>query len=221
MSKHIEPLKQAMVDAGRSLFERGLTGGTSGNLSIRVGDEWLVTPTNSCLGELTPSDISHLDGSGRLLAGKPPSKELALHQAFLSLRPDDQAVVHLHSTYGTAWSCLTHPDPGNVLPPLTPYAIMRLGQVALLPYRRPGDPRMAEDITRVAAGHRAVLLANHGPLVAGRDLAAAQSAIEELEATARLALVLRDEHPRLLDHDQIRELETTFGNSNTTGHVSQ
>ncbi|MBD3642315.1 MAG: aldolase [Marinobacter sp.] len=210
MSDALEDLKQAIVEAGQSLFERGLTGGSSGNISVRVGDEWLVTPTNSSLGRLSTSEVSHLDGEGQLLAGKPPSKELALHQAFLSRRPQDRAVVHLHSTYATAWACLSHPDDLDVLPPLTPYSIMRLGKVALLPYRRPGDARMAEDITRLAAGHRAVLLANHGPLVAGRDLATAMSAIEELEETARLALVLRGEQPRLLDSAQIQELETTF-----------
>lgn len=217
MNDQLEQLKQEMVEAGQSLFERGLTAGTSGNISIRAGSDWLVTPTNSCLGKLSSSDIAHLDTSGRVISGKPPSKELPLHQALLSPRTEDQAVVHLHSTYATAWSCLDHADNLDVLPALTPYSIMRLGKVALLAYRRPGDARMAEDIGQLAAQHRAVLLSNHGPLVAGKDLASAMSAIEELEETAKLALVLRAETPRSLSGEQIQELEATFGAANKKG----
>lgn len=210
MSSHENALREQMASFGRSIFERGLTAGSSGNISVRLEDGWLITPTNSCLGRLDPADISRLDASGALLSGKAPSKEFFLHEAFLARRPQDRAVVHLHSTYCTAVSCLADVDPMNVLPPLTPYSIMRCGKVALTPYHRPGDKRLGDEIAKVAAEYSAVLLANHGPVVAAKSLAAAVYAAEELEETARLCMILQGQRLRLLTDAQVAELHQVF-----------
>lgn len=205
-------LRERIAYHGRSIFERGLTAGSSGNISVRLEDGWLMTPTNCCLGHLDPADISRLDAQGVLLSGKPPSKEFFLHQAFLSKRPQDAAVVHLHSTYATAVSCLPDLDPLDMLPPLTPYSIMKFGRVALTPYHRPGDKKLGAEILKVAAAYSAVLLANHGPIVAAQDLDAAVYAAEELEQTAKLFLLLRGQRPRLLNAEQVAELQPVFDN---------
>ena len=121
MSDQVEAaLRQAIVRWGRSLFERGLTGGSSGNISARSGDHILMTPTNSCLGYLAPERLSKLDDRGQLISGDPPTKELPLHMAYYRCRPGTGAVVHLHSSHATALSCLEHSDPGNTLPAITP-----------------------------------------------------------------------------------------------------
>ncbi|MEH6649884.1 MAG: 3-oxo-tetronate 4-phosphate decarboxylase [Motiliproteus sp.] len=205
-------LRERIAYHGRSIFERGLTAGSSGNISVRLDDGWLMTPTNCCLGNLDPADISRLDAQGVLLSGKAPSKEFFLHQAFLSKRPQDGAVVHLHSTYATAVSCLPDIDPMDVLPPLTPYSIMRFGKVALNPYHRPGDKKLGDEILKVAADYSAVLLSNHGPIVAAKDLDAAVYAAEELEETAKLFMLLQGQRPRLLNAEQVAELNQTFVN---------
>jgi ribulose-5-phosphate 4-epimerase/fuculose-1-phosphate aldolase len=205
-----QELRQQISDFGRSLFERGLTVGSSGNISVRLDDGWLMTPTNCCLGTLDPADISRLDAQGTLLSGQKPSKEFFLHAAFLAKRPQDSAVVHLHSTYATAVACLPGLDPHNMLPALTPYSIMRLGPVALTPYYPPGDKRLGDEIDRVAANHHCVLLANHGPIVAAKTLEAAVFAAEELEETAKLYLTLMAHNPRLLTEAQIDELKQNF-----------
>ncbi|SEG89058.1 3-oxo-tetronate 4-phosphate decarboxylase [Marinobacterium lutimaris] len=209
MSGNENTLREQITFFGRSLFERGLTAGSSGNIGLRLEDGWLMTPTNCCLGNIDPADISRLDLHGNLLSGKAPSKEFFLHKAFLDHRPDDRAVVHLHSTYATAISCLPGIDPMNVLPPLTPYSIMRFGKVALTPYHRPGDKRLGDEIAKVASDYRAVLLANHGPIVAGKSLKAAVYAAEELEATAKLFMLLLDRNPRLLTPEQVDELNNS------------
>ncbi|MFC6672707.1 3-oxo-tetronate 4-phosphate decarboxylase [Marinobacterium aestuariivivens] len=211
MNTNDSKLREQIAYFGRSMFERGLTAGSSGNISVRLDDGWLMTPTNCCLGNLDPADISRLTRSGVLVSGKAPSKEFFLHEAFLDRRPTDRAVVHLHSTYATAVSCLPDVDPRNVLPPLTPYSIMRFGKVALTPYHRPGDKRLGDEISIVAAEHRAVLLANHGPIVAAKDLESAVYAAEELEETAKLFLLLQGQRPRLLTPEQVAELERVFG----------
>ncbi len=210
MSHSETTLKEQIVYFGRSIFERGLTPGSSGNISIRLKDGWLMTPTNSCLGSLKADDISRLDQQGKLLSGKVPSKEFFLHQAFLNQRPQDSAVVHLHSTYATAVSCLKDIDPQDVLPALTPYSIMRFCKVALTPYHRPGAPQLGEEIGKVAAQYNAVLLANHGPIVAAKNLEAAVNAIEELEETAKLFITLQGMRTRLLTENQINELKRVF-----------
>jgi ribulose-5-phosphate 4-epimerase/fuculose-1-phosphate aldolase len=196
----------------RSLFERGLTPGSSGNISVRLEDGGvLMTPTDSSLGFLDPARLSRFDQTGRLLSGDKPTKEQALHQAFYETRTGAGAVVHLHSTHAVAVSMLPDIDPDSVLPPLTAYYVMRVGETKLLPYFRPGDPAMADAIRGLAGRHAAVLLANHGPVVAGASLAAAVYAMEELEETARLHLLLRGLAPRTLTRSQLDDLAAHFG----------
>nr|WP_275592507.1 aldolase [Aquamicrobium sp. NLF2-7] len=196
----------------RSIFDRGLTGGASGNISARLSDgRLLVTPTGSSLGTLDPGRLSLLDMQGRLISGDAPTKEMPLHSAFYETRgAKSGAIVHLHSTHSVALSMLPETDPGNVLPPLTPYSVMRLGKVKLLPYFRPGDAAIGEAIRGLAGKRSAVLLANHGPVVAAKDLEAALHAMEELEETARLALLTRGMSPRMLTPAQVRDIVDHF-----------
>lgn len=204
-------LRDRMVEIGKSLYERGLAHGSAGNLSVRLDDGWLMTPTNSCLGRLDRSRLSRLDPSGRLLAGDRPSKETFLHLAMYRERACG-AVVHLHSVHAVAVSCLADVDPESVFPPLTAYAIMQLGRLALAPYYPPGDESLAEAVRNLAGTHHAILLANHGPVVAGATLDAAVNAIEELEQTAKLMLLLRGQPLRLLTSEQVAELNRRFSN---------
>jgi 3-dehydro-4-phosphotetronate decarboxylase len=205
--------RDALVEYGRSLFERGYSRGTSGNLSVRLSEigGYLMSPTNVSLGRLTADTISRLDTAGRHIGGAPPTKEAWLHMAMYAARPQDHAVVHLHSTYATALSCRRDRPADDVLPPLTPYVIMRVGRVALVPYSRPGDTAPARSIEQLAADHRAVLLANHGPVVAGRDLDSAVSAAEELEETAHLFFALEGRPCEMLTPEQVDELRRVFG----------
>ncbi|HLM34811.1 MAG TPA: 3-oxo-tetronate 4-phosphate decarboxylase [Gaiellaceae bacterium] len=199
-------LRDAIVAHGGSLFARGLSPGTSGNISVRSDDGWLMTPTNSSLGLLDPERLSRLDAEGRHVDGDLPTKESSLHLAMYDERPDAQAIVHLHSTYAVAAACLADADPEDVLPPLTPYYVMRVGRLPLVPYARPGDPSLADAVRERARESHALLLANHGPMVAGPSLAAAASAIEELEETAKLVLLLRGLPTRGLSPGQAAEL---------------
>lgn len=203
-------LREAMTRHARSLFERGFTVGSSGNISAALDDGLLITPTNSCLGALDPARISKLDRDGRHVGGDKPSKEVFLHQAFYDTRPGTGAVVHLHSTHATAVSCLVETDPEDCIPALTPYVVMRVGKVRLVPYARPGDPAMGGLIRALNGTCAAVLLANHGPVVAGKDLDSAVYAAEELEETARLTILLRGQRTRLLTPTQIAELDRDF-----------
>lgn len=202
--------RELLVRLSRSLFERGYSVGSAGNISVAVEDGILMTPTNSCLGFLEADRISKLDRSGRHISGDKPSKEVFLHQAFYETRPGTGAVVHLHSTYATALSCLPDLNENDCIAPLTPYVVMRVGQVRLLPYVRPGEPAMGEMIRELEGKHAAVLLANHGPVVTAKDLTTAVYAAEELEETAKLLVLLRGENPRLLTQAQIDELNTAF-----------
>jgi ribulose-5-phosphate 4-epimerase/fuculose-1-phosphate aldolase len=194
-----------------SIFDRGLTAGSSGNISVRLNDGWLVTPTNSSLGRLDPERLSKLDEAGRHVSGDAPSKEAVLHRAMYTERPSARAIVHLHSTYSAAVSCMDGLDCENCIPPLTAYYVMKIGRLPLVPYHRPGDPLLAEAIRRHACRHCAVLLANHGPVVAGTSLDGAVNAIEELEETAKLFLLLRNSPTRPLGGEAIAELNETFG----------
>ena len=202
--------REAIAMHGESLHARGLVPGSSGNISMRIEDGILVSPTNSCLGRLDPARISKLDPDGRHLAGDPPSKEAFLHAAMYSQRDTSSAVVHLHSTHAVAVSCLSHADPANPIRPLTPYFVMKIGKLKLLPYFAPGDREMADAVEAVAARHHAILLANHGPVVAGKSLEAAVYAIEELEEAARLSMLLDGRRVNELTSAQILELETRF-----------
>jgi ribulose-5-phosphate 4-epimerase/fuculose-1-phosphate aldolase len=206
-------LREQLCALGRSLFERALTHGSTGNLSARCGDTWLLTPTGSSLGQLDPARLSRLDAAGRLLAGDPPSKEHFLHRAMYEARPRSQAIIHLHSTHSVAVSVLEDIDPADVLPPLTAYYVMRIGTLPLVPYFAPGDPQLAEAVRGFAGRHHALLLANHGPVVAGSSLSAASDAIEELEATSRLHLLLLGRRVRTLTPAQIAELKVRFPHS--------
>ena len=195
----------------RSLFERGLTPGSSGNISIRLEDGgWLVTPTNASFGFLDPARLSRLDPSGHLLSGDPPTKEMPLHGALYDTRAGARAIVHLHSTHAVAVSMLPEIGPRAALPPLTPYCLMRAGRTALLPYFRPGDPKVADAIRGLAGRYSSVLLSNHGPVVAGESLEAAVYATEELEETAKLYLLVRGLNPRFLSPAQVADLIATF-----------
>jgi len=205
-----QALREAIVRWGRSLFERGLTAGSSGNLSARTENGFIATPTNSCLGFLDADRLSTLDGEGRHVDGDLPTKELPLHFAFYRNRPTARAVVHLHSTHATALSCLADVDPTDAIPPITPYVVMRVGKVPVVPYTRPGSPEVAPLIDAVAPNHAAVLLQNHGPVVSGPSLEGAVFAMEELEETARLVLLTRGMKVRLLDASQIADLERNF-----------
>ncbi|RLP22386.1 3-oxo-tetronate 4-phosphate decarboxylase [Mesorhizobium sp. YM1C-6-2] len=205
-------LREQICSIAASMFARGLTAGSSGNISARLGDgRLLVTPTGSSFGALDPARLSLFDAGGRFVDGDKPTKEMPLHSAFYETRgARTGAVVHLHSSHSVAVSLLPDIDPDSVFRPLTAYSIMRLGKVKLLPYIRPGDPAMGDAVRGLAGKRSAVLLAHHGPVVAGKDLEAAAYAMEELEETAKLTLLTQGMRPRILAEDQIRELVEHF-----------
>ncbi|WP_299367283.1 3-oxo-tetronate 4-phosphate decarboxylase [uncultured Tateyamaria sp.] len=203
-------LRQQMSSLCASLFQRGFSVGTAGNVSARIGDRILMTPTNATLGDIEPDRIATLDADGRHIAGDPPTKEAFLHRAFYRSRPDCGAVVHLHSTWATALSCRDDIDPDDCVPPLTPYVVMRVGTVKRIPYVRPGDPKAGQLIEDLGGRYAAVLLANHGPVVNGRDLFSAVCAAEELEETAKVLAGLRGGPIRLLSHDDVADLKRMF-----------
>ena len=214
MSRVENELRESIAIHGRSLFDRGLAAGSSGNISARLDDGWLLTPTDSCLGQLDPTRLSKLDWAGKHLSGDPPSKEAFLHRAIYSERASAKAIVHLHSTYSAAVSCMQGLDHDNCLPPLTAYFVMKIGRLPLIPYHRPGDASLADAIRELASTHAALLLANHGPIVSGASLEAAVYATEELEETAKLFLLLRGAPVSTLSDAQIAELQSVFGSKN-------
>ncbi len=203
-------LRERIVLHGASLFARGFGCGSSGNISVRLDDGFLLTPTNSCLGRLDPGRLAKLAPDGTPLTGDAPSKEAFLHLAMYDERADARAIVHLHSTCSVAVSCLADVNTEDVLPPLTAYYVMRIGRLPLVPYFRPGDRKLADAIRVYAARHHAVLLANHGPVVAGTTLDGAVYAAEELEETAKLHLLLRGADARDLTPAQVNELRESF-----------
>lgn len=204
-------LREKICLLAKSMFDRGLTGGSTGNISARTSDGGLfVSPTNTSFGRLDPGRLSHFDSAGTLVSGDPPTKEMPLHSAFYETRGTAGAVVHLHSCHAVALSMMPDLDPDNFLPPLTPYAIMKLGKVKLLPFFLPGDPAMGEAVRGLAGKRSAVMLANHGPVVAGKDVEAACNAIEELEDTARLAMMTRGQPVNGLTDAQIQRVVQGF-----------
>ncbi len=203
-------IRQRIARLGQSLFLRRYTSGSSGNISVRLPDGILITPTNACLGELTEDRISKVSWNGDHLSGDQPSKEAFLHLAIYRQRPDDSAIVHLHSTWSVAVSCLADIDPSDVLPPITAYYVMRVGRLPLVDYYPPGDPALAQAVEMAAQRAHSLLLANHGPVVSGRNLDAAAAAIEELEETARLYMLLRSQPTRFLTSEQVRALQERF-----------
>jgi len=202
--------REEIARLAKSLFDRGLTFGSSGNISVRLEDGWLMTPTGSSMGAIDPARISRLDLAGNLISGDKPTKESFLHMAMYGRRPRAGAIVHLHSTHSVAVSCLNDIDHRDVLPPLTAYYVMRVGRLPLIPYFAPGDLDLARAVEEMASDHHAVLLANHGPVVAGKSLEDAVYATEELEETAKLFLALRGMRTRPLTPEQVRDLEARF-----------
>ena len=194
--------RDLIVQMAKSLFDRGLTFGSSGNISVKMEDGWLMTPTGCSMGNIEPEKISKLDINGNLISGDPPTKESFLHLAMYEKRPQDSAVVHLHSTHSVAVSCLDGINPKNVLPPITAYYVMRIGTLPLIPYFPPGDIKLAKVVREMASEHHAVLLANHGPVVSGKSLQAAVCATEELEETAKLFLLLQGHKTRFLNSSE-------------------
>ncbi|MEM9438755.1 MAG: aldolase [Pseudomonadota bacterium] len=204
-------LREQICELAASLFNRGLTHGSTGNISARTPDGGLlVSPTGTSFGRLDPGRLSRFDVGGTLISGDPPTKEMPLHAAFYDTRKAAGAVVHLHCHHSVAWSLMPDVDEDNFLPPLTPYAIMKLGKVKLLPFFVPGDPAMGEAVRGLAGKRSAVMLANHGPVVSGKDVEAACTAIEELEDSARLAILMRGYNARALTEDQIRAVVTKY-----------
>jgi len=205
-------IREQLCEFGHSLYTRGLTHGSTGNLSVRLPNgNLLVTPTGSSLGRITPESLSVVSPKGELVSGPPPTKEVPLHQALYSTRGDKAgAVVHLHSCYATALSLLPTDNERDWLPRLTPYGIMQLGQVRLLPYFIPGSPEIGSAIKGLAGKHSAIMLANHGPVVSAKTLEAAVYASEELEATSRLAYLTRALEPNALTAEQVNDLVVQY-----------
>lgn len=213
MTHHSESkLRESIAMHGQSLHARGMVPGSSGNISVFLEDGLLVTPTNSCMGRLDPGRISKLDWDGNHISGDKPSKEAFLHLLMYGRRPDARACVHLHSTHAVAVSCCAGLNKGNVIPPLTPYYVMKIGRLPLVPYFMPGDEALARAVEKVAGSRHAMLLANHGPVVAGKSIDQAVYAMEELEESARLYLMLRNEKTAALSEQQIEALEARFPN---------
>lgn len=204
-------LREQICLLAKSLFDRGLTHGSTGNISARTDDGGLlVSPTGTSFGRLDPGRLSRFDAHGTLVSGDKPTKEMPLHTAFYDTRSTAGAVVHLHSCHSVAWSMMPDANEDDFLPALTPYAIMKLGRVKLLPFFLPGDPAMGEAVRGLAGKRSAVMLANHGPVVAGKDIEAACNAIEELEDSARLAMLMRGVQARGLTDDQVQALVSKF-----------
>lgn len=204
-------LREQICLLAKSMFDRGLTGGSTGNISARTPDGGLlVSPTGTSFGRLDPARLSRFDAAGNLIGGDKPTKEMPLHSAFYETRKQCGAVVHLHSCHSVAWSLMPEVDADNFLPPLTPYSIMKLGKVKLLPFFMPGDPAMGDAVRGLAGKRSAVMLANHGPVVAGKDIEAACNAIEELEDTARLAILMRGYDANQLTPEQVSQVVTKF-----------
>ena len=204
-------LRELICQLAKSLYDRGLTAGSSGNISARTADGGLlVTPTNSSFGRLDPAKLSCFDASGNFISGDAPTKEMSLHSAFYDTRSATGAVVHLHSCHSVALSLTDDVDEDNFLPPLTPYSVMKLGRVKLLPYFMPGDSAMGDAVRGLAGKRSAVMLAHHGPVVAGKDVEAACYAIEELEESAKLALMMRGMNSKALQPNDIEALVKKF-----------
>lgn len=202
--------KRAIVRWAKSIFDRGLTSGASANMSIRIEDAWVMTPTNTCFGFLNERELSVVALDGTLLRGKKPSKEFRLHKAMYDQRPQDRCIIHLHSSYATMWSCLPCNSTSNCIPTYTPYLTMRLGPIALVPYFSPGDNQLADAVGEVAARHAGVLMANHGPIVSAESVESCVYGMEELEESCKIAMHLRNFDARHLSDAEIATLLSRF-----------
>jgi ribulose-5-phosphate 4-epimerase/fuculose-1-phosphate aldolase len=203
-------VRTSLVELGAALYDRGLTPGRTGNLSVRVGNEIMITPTNVCMGRLDPARLSVTSVDGTHIAGDLPSKELMLHQALYRHHPDCTAVAHLHSTHAVAVSCLADLDPAEPLPTITPYFAMRVGRLPLVEYAHPGSDRLEAEVARASELSRCALLRNHGSLAAAPTLESAVDAVEEIEETARLFLLLESRSRQYLSAQAIAELRQGF-----------
>lgn len=209
ISNEEHSLRAEFVAKGKTLYERGLASGSAGNMSVMLPDgNIIVTPTGCCLGDLTEDHLSKIDITGKLIDGPKPTKEAKFHAAVMRNNPNIKAIVHLHSTYSTALACLDNLDNENAIRAFTPYVVMKMGKIAVVPYYKPGSPKLAEDLARLAPDHKAWLLSNHGSVVGGKNLTEAVNNAEELEATAKLYFVLRpcQDHIRYLTDDEVKEL---------------
>lgn len=204
-----QQLREQIVTMARSMFERGYATGGAGNLSLKLPDgHFLATPTGSSFGRLVAGDLSKVDVDGNHISGKKPSKEIAFHLAIYRNNPECNAIVHLHSTYLTALSCLEGLDQANAIKAFTPYFVMRVGELPVIPYLHPGDPQIAEELAQRAGDYRAFLLANHGPVITGTDFEDAVDNAEELEETAKLAFILKDSNIRYLTDTEVQYLKS-------------
>ncbi|HBV75925.1 MULTISPECIES: 3-oxo-tetronate 4-phosphate decarboxylase [Vibrio] len=201
-------LRLQMVNLARSMFERGYATGGAGNLSLKLPNgHFLATPTGSSFGRLVADELSVVDKGGNHISGKRPSKEVAFHLAIYEKDPNCNAIVHLHSTYLTALSCLENLDHSNAIKAFTPYYVMRVGELPVVEYFRPGSPRIAEELSKLAGKYRAFLLANHGPIITGTDFLDAVDNAEELEETAKLAFLLHGKNIRYLTDEEVMDLK--------------
>lgn len=201
-------LRLQMVNLARSMFERGYATGGAGNLSLKLPNgHFLATPTGSSFGRLVADELSVVDKEGNHISGKRPSKEVAFHLAIYEKDPNCNAIVHLHSTYLTALSCLENLDHSNAIKAFTPYYVMRVGELPVVEYFRPGSPRIAEELSKLAGKYRAFLLANHGPIITGTDFLDAVDNAEELEETAKLAFLLHGKNIRYLTDEEVMDLK--------------
>lgn len=202
--------KQKIVSYAKSIFDRGLTFGASANMSVRIENAWVMTPTNTCFGFLVEDELSVVSLDGELISGHRPSKEFRLHKAMYDQRPDDQCIIHLHSTYATALSCLECDTLDNCVPSYTPYLTMRLGPIARVPYFAPGDDKLAHAVGEVAARHPGIIMENHGPIVSAKSVEDCVYGMEELEESCKIALLLEGRSSNLLKHEQVQELIDKF-----------
>lgn len=198
--------KEKIVLYAKSIFNRGLTSGASANMSVKIDNGWVITPTNTCFGFLDVDSMSVIDKNGDLLHGEKPSKEFLLHMRMYEKRPQDTCIIHLHSTWATSFSCLPVADESNIVPTYTPYLTMRLGPIARIPYFSPGDKKLADAISEVAGRHAGVIMANHGPIVSAETVEKALYGMEELEESCKIALILMEKNAIELCPEQIKEL---------------
>ncbi|WP_277590976.1 aldolase [Pseudomonas chlororaphis] len=205
-----QALREEICDVGRSLYQRGYTVGSAGNISARLDDGWLITPTDVCLGRLDPAAIAKVNLAGEWVSGDKPSKTLALHRQVYDRNPGVGGVVHTHSTHLVALTLAGVWRPDDILPPLTPYQVMKVGHIPLIGYQRPGSPKVAEQVAQLANSVRGVMLERLGPVVWESSVAKASYALEELEETARLWL-MSNPRPEPLDQAALDELRETFG----------
>ncbi|MFJ2689855.1 aldolase [Pseudomonas sp. NPDC087336] len=203
-------LREEICDVGRQLYNRGYTVGSAGNISARLDDGWLITPTDACLGRLDPAALSKVNLAGEWVSGDKPSKTLALHREVYDRNPGVGGVVHTHSTHLVALTLAGVWQQDDILPPLTPYQVMKVGHIPLIAYERPGSPKVAERVAQLANSVRGVMLERLGPVLWESSVSKASYALEELEETARLWL-MSNPKPAPLDQAALDELREVFG----------